>query len=86
MGKDSNKIKNEEGKVTTDTAEIQKTTRDYCKQPHANKMDNLKKKKKNQEILRKVETFKTEPGRKRKYELTNYKYWNCDFKTFNKQV
>ena len=27
--------------VTTDTAEIQRIVRDYCKQPYANKMDNL---------------------------------------------
>ena len=84
MGKDSNKIKNEEGKVTTDTAEIQKTIRDYCKQPHANKMDNLKETKKflerekllrlNQRQKRKKKKKKTEPVRKRKYELTNYKY------------
>ena len=31
---------NEKGEVTTDTAEIQKIMRDYCKQWYANKMDN----------------------------------------------
>ena len=36
-----NKIRNEKGEVTTDTAEIQRTTRDYYKQLYANKMDNL---------------------------------------------
>ena len=35
-----NKIRNEE-EVTTDTAEIQRIMRDYCKQLYANKMDNL---------------------------------------------
>ena len=35
-----NKIRNEK-EVTTDTAEIQSILRDYCKQPYANKMDNL---------------------------------------------
>ena len=35
------KIRNEKGEVTTDTAEIQSILRDYCKQPYANKMDNL---------------------------------------------
>ena len=34
-----NRIRNE--KVTTDTAEIQRIMRDYHKQLHANKIDNL---------------------------------------------
>ena len=36
-----NRIRNEKGKVATDTAEIQRIMRDYCKQPYANKVDNL---------------------------------------------
>ena len=36
-----NRIRNEKGEVTTDTAEIQRIMRDYYKQPYANKMDNL---------------------------------------------
>ena len=36
-----NKIRNEKGEVTTDTAEIQRIMRDYYKQLYANKMDNL---------------------------------------------
>ena len=36
-----NRITNEKGEVTTDTAEIQKIMRDYYKQLYANKMDNL---------------------------------------------
>ena len=36
-----NKIRNEKGKVTTDTAEIQSILRDYYKQLYANKTDNL---------------------------------------------
>ena len=36
-----NKIRNEKGEVTTDTAEIQRIIRDYHKQLYANKMDNL---------------------------------------------
>ena len=36
-----NRIRNEKGEVTTDTAEIQTIVRDYYKQLYANKMDNL---------------------------------------------
>ena len=36
-----NRIRNEKGEVTTDTAEIQRMMRDYCKQLYANIMDNL---------------------------------------------
>ena len=36
-----NKIRNEKGEITTDTAEIQKIIRDYYKQLYANKMENL---------------------------------------------
>ena len=36
-----NKIRNEKGEVTTDTAEIQRIIRDYYKQLYANKMDNV---------------------------------------------
>ena len=36
-----NRIRNEKGEVTTGTAEIQRIMRDYYKQWHANKMDNL---------------------------------------------
>ena len=36
-----NRIRNEKGEVTVDTAEIQTIMRDYYKQLFANKMDNL---------------------------------------------
>ena len=36
-----NRIRNEKGEVTTDTAEVQRIMRDYCKQLYANKMENL---------------------------------------------
>ena len=36
-----NRIRNEKGEVTTDTGEIQRIMRDYCKQLYAYKMDNL---------------------------------------------
>ena len=36
-----NRIRNEKGEVTTDTAEIQRIMRDYYKQLYTNKMENL---------------------------------------------
>ena len=36
-----NRIRDEKGEVTTDTAEIQRIMRDYYKQLYDNKMDNL---------------------------------------------
>ena len=36
-----NKIRNEKGEVTMDTTEIQMIIRDYYKQQHTSKMDNL---------------------------------------------
>ena len=36
-----NRIRNEKGEVTTDTAEIQRIMRDYYKQLQDNKMENL---------------------------------------------
>ena len=36
-----NKIRNENGKITTDNTEIQRIIRDYYQQLYANKMDNM---------------------------------------------
>ena len=66
-----NKIRNE--KVAMGISEIQQIIRDYYKQLYANKMDNLEK---NGQILRKVQSSKTEPQRNRKDEQANHKYQN----------
>ena len=36
-----NKIRNENGEITADNTEIQRSIRDYYQQPYANKMDNV---------------------------------------------
>ena len=38
-----NGIRNEKGEETTNTAEIERIIRDYCKQLYVNKMDKLEK-------------------------------------------
>ena len=65
-----NKIKNEKGEITTDIAEIQRITKDYYKQLYGNKMDNLKE----MDRFLKVQSYKTETGRKRNFEQQNYKH------------
>ena len=58
-----NRIRNENGEITTDNTEIQRIIRDYCQQLYANKVDNLEEMEK---FLEKYNFPKTEPGRNRK--------------------
>ena len=65
-----NKIRFEKGEVTTDNAEIQRITREYYEQLYGTKMDNLKE----MDRFLKVQSYKTETGRNRKFEQPNYKH------------
>ena len=65
-----NKIRNEKGEITTDSAEIQRIIREYYEQLYGNKIDNGR----NGQILRKIQSSKTKPGRNRNYEQPNYKH------------
>ena len=67
-----NRIRNEKGEVTTDTAEIQRVMRDYYKQLYANIVPEQPGR--NGQILRKAQPSETEPGRNRKYRQTNHKH------------
>ena len=62
------KIRNEKGEVTTDNEEIQRIIRDCYELLYGNKMDNL------EDILRKVQSSKSEIGRNTNYEQPNYKH------------
>ena len=55
--------------VTINITEILRIKRHYYEKLYANKKDNQRK---NGQILRKVQSPKTEPGKNRKYEKTNY--------------
>ena len=58
------KIRNEKGEVTTDNTEIERVIRDYYEQLYGNKIDNGR----NGQVLRKVQSSKTEPAGNRNYE------------------
>ena len=67
-----NKIRNEEGEVTTDNAEIQRIVRDYYEQLHGDKIDNL------EEMDRFLEKFNLPRlnQEERNYEQPKHKHWN----------
>ena len=58
-----NKIRNENGEITTDNTEIQRIIREYYQQLYANKMDNVEEMDK---FLKKYNFPKLDQGRNRK--------------------
>jgi len=67
-----NNIRNENGEVTIDNAEMQRIIREYYEKLNGNKIDNLEEM--DSLILRKVQSSQTEPGRNRNYKQPNYKH------------
>ena len=59
------KIKSVRGEMTTDTTEMQRVIREYYEQLYTNILDNLEEM---GQILRIIQTSKTESGRNRKSE------------------
>ena len=59
------KIKSVRGEMTTDTIEMQRVIREYYEQLYTNILDNLEEM---GQILRIIQTSKTESGRNRKSE------------------
>ena len=62
-----NKIKNERGEISTNTAEIKTIIREYYKQLYANKLGNLEE----MDNFLEAQTTKTKTGRNRKFEQTH---------------
>ena len=65
-----NKIRNENGEITTDNTEIQRILRDYYQQLYANIMDNMEEMGK---FLEKYNLLRLNQGEIKKYEQTNHK-------------
>ena len=62
-----NKIRNEKGKISTDTTELQKTVREYYEQLYVNKLDNL------EELDNFPETYPTKTdSRSRQFAQTDH--------------
>ena len=70
---ESNKIRNEDGEITTDSTEIERILRDYYQQLYANKMDILEEMEK---FLEKYNFPKVNQKEIRKSYHTHHKHGN----------
>ena len=75
-----NKIRNEKGEVTTDSAEIQRITRDCYEQLYGNKIDNL------EEINRFLEKFHLPRLNKEEIEIMNNAITSTEIKAVIKNL
>ena len=75
-----NKIRNEKGEVTTDTADIQRIIRDYYKQLYGNKMNNL------EEMDRVLEKFNLPRLNKEEIEIMNNPITSTEIEVVNKNL
>ena len=75
-----NKIRNEKGEVTTDTADIQRIIRDYYKQLYGNKMNNL------EEMDRVLEKSNLPRLNKEEIEIMNNPITSTEIEVVNKNL
>ena len=75
-----NKIRNENGEITTDNAEIQRIIKDYYEQLYGNKMNNL------EEMDRFLEKFNIPRPNQEEIEIMNKPITSIDIKTTIKNL
>ena len=75
-----NKIRNEKGEVTTDSAEIQRIIRNYYEQLYGNKIDNLK------ELDRFLEKFSLPRLNQQEIEIMNNPITSTEIEVVNKNL
>jgi len=75
-----NKIRNEKGEVTTDSAEIQRIIRDYYEQLYNNKIDNL------EEMDRFLEKFKLPRMNQEELEIMNNPITSTEIESVIKKI
>ena len=76
----TNKIRNEKGKVTTDNAEIQRTIRGYYELPYGYKIDSL------EEMDRVLEKFNLSRLNQEKIEIMNNSMTSTDIEAVIKSL
>ena len=74
-----NKIRNENGEITTDNTEIQRIIRDYYQQLYANKMDNL------EEMDNFLEKYNSPKLSQEEIEIMNYPITSAETEAVTKK-